>query len=76
MRAGGGGGIDELGGMGVPTPELNEENLALEAEIGRGGDEARGHLQLVAGRVHNRIVVPEEEKHWTRVALDRMLSIQ
>ncbi len=31
---------------------------------------------LVAGQVHNRIVVPEEQKHWTRVALDRMLSIQ
>lgn len=31
---------------------------------------------LVDGEVHNRIVVPEEQKHWTRVALDRMLSIQ
>jgi quinolinate synthase len=31
--------------------------------------------ELVAGRVHNRIVVPDEQKHWTRVALDRMLSI-
>jgi quinolinate synthase len=31
--------------------------------------------ELVAGRVHNRIVVPEEQKHWTKVALDRMLSI-
>jgi quinolinate synthase len=30
---------------------------------------------LLAGRVHNRIVVPEEQKHWTKVALDRMLSI-
>jgi quinolinate synthase len=30
---------------------------------------------LVAGDVHNRIVVPEAQKHWTRVALDRMLSI-
>ena len=30
---------------------------------------------LLAGEVHNRIVVPEREKHWTRVALDRMLSI-
>jgi len=25
--------------------------------------------------VHNRIVVPDEQKHWTKVALDRMLSI-
>jgi quinolinate synthase len=30
---------------------------------------------LVDGEVHNRIVVPEEQKHWTKVALDRMLSI-
>jgi quinolinate synthase len=32
--------------------------------------------ELLEGRVHNRIVVPEEQKHWNRVALDRMLSIQ
>ena len=32
--------------------------------------------ELIEGRVHNRIVVPEEQKHWNRVALDRMLSIQ
>jgi quinolinate synthase len=31
--------------------------------------------ELVAGRVHNRIVVPDEQKHWNRVALERMLSI-
>jgi quinolinate synthase len=31
---------------------------------------------LVAGQVHNRIVVPDDEKHWTKVALERMLSIQ
>ena len=30
---------------------------------------------LLAGQVHNRITVPDREKHWTRVALDRMLSI-
>jgi quinolinate synthase len=30
---------------------------------------------LVAGEVHNRIVVPEAQKYWTKVALDRMLSI-
>ena len=27
------------------------------------------------GVVHNRIVVPEREKEWTRLALDRMLEI-
>ena len=31
---------------------------------------------LLDGDVHNRIVVPEAQKHWTKVALDRMLSIQ
>jgi quinolinate synthase len=31
---------------------------------------------LVAGEVHNRIIVPDDQKHWTRVALDRMLSIK
>ena len=31
---------------------------------------------LADGRVHNRIVVPDDRKHWTKVALDRMLSIQ
>jgi len=31
--------------------------------------------ELVEGRVHNRIVVPEAQKHWNRVALDRMLAI-
>jgi quinolinate synthase len=31
---------------------------------------------LVEGRVHNRVVVPDGQKYWTKVALDRMLSIQ
>jgi quinolinate synthase len=31
---------------------------------------------LVAGEVHNRIIVPDNQKHWTKVALDRMLSIK
>ena len=30
---------------------------------------------LLEGRVHNRIVVPDDQKYWTKVALDRMLSI-
>jgi quinolinate synthase len=30
---------------------------------------------LLDGRIHNRIVVPEEQKQWTRVALDRMLAV-
>jgi quinolinate synthase len=32
--------------------------------------------ELVGGRVHNRITVPDDQKCWTKVALDRMLSIQ
>ena len=31
--------------------------------------------ELVAGRVHNVIEVPERIKHWSKVALDRMLTI-
>ena len=31
---------------------------------------------LVDGEVHNRIIVPDDRKQWTKVALDRMLSIQ
>ena len=30
---------------------------------------------LLDGEVHNRITVPEDQKHWVRVALDRMLSV-
>ena len=30
---------------------------------------------LVDGQVHNRISVSDEQKHWTKVALDRMLSV-
>ena len=30
---------------------------------------------LVGGVVHNRITVPDDRKYWTKVALDRMLSI-
>jgi quinolinate synthase len=31
---------------------------------------------LCAGEIHNRIVVPDDRKYWTKVALDRMLTIQ
>ena len=32
--------------------------------------------ELVEGRVHNRITVSDDQKRWTKIALDRMLSIQ
>jgi len=32
--------------------------------------------ELVEGRVHNRVSVSDDQKQWTKVALDRMLSIQ
>ena len=31
---------------------------------------------LVNGEVRNQVSVPDDHKRWTRVALDRMLSIQ
>jgi len=31
---------------------------------------------LVDGEVHNRVTVPDEQKKWARIALDRMLQIQ
>ena len=30
---------------------------------------------LLDGEVHNRVTVPDEQKKWARIALDRMLSI-
>jgi quinolinate synthase len=31
---------------------------------------------LLEGKVHNRIIVPDDQKQWAKVALDRMLTIQ
>jgi quinolinate synthase len=31
---------------------------------------------LLEGEVHNRITVAEQQKSWTRVALDRMLAVK
>ena len=31
---------------------------------------------LLEGRVHNRIVVPDDQKKWAKIALERMLTIQ
>jgi len=31
---------------------------------------------LVAGQVYNRVTVPPAQKHWTKVALDRMLAVR
>ncbi len=32
--------------------------------------------ELLAGRAQNRVAVPKEQKHWNKIALDRMLSIR
>ena len=32
--------------------------------------------ELIEGRVHNQIVVPDEQKHWVRVSLERMLAVK
>jgi quinolinate synthase len=29
---------------------------------------------LLDGQVHNQIIVPDHQKYWTKVALDRMLN--
>ena len=31
---------------------------------------------LIEGRVHNRIAVPDDQKKWAKIALERMLTIQ
>ncbi|MCM3878559.1 MAG: quinolinate synthase NadA [Vicinamibacterales bacterium] len=31
---------------------------------------------LLDGAVHNQIIVPDEQKYWTKIALDRMLSVR
>jgi quinolinate synthase len=31
---------------------------------------------LIDGRVHNRVVVPDDQKKWAKIALERMLTIQ
>ncbi len=31
--------------------------------------------ELIEGRVHNQIEVPDAQQHWVRVALDRMLEV-
>ncbi len=31
--------------------------------------------ELIEGRVHNQIEVPDAQQHWVRVALDRMLAV-
>ena len=64
--------VDAAGGTGrsvacdVADPASVREAVAAAAATD-------GRLD---GVVHNQIVVPEVTRHWARVALDRMLTIQ
>ena len=49
MGASRGVGAGELPRVKIPTAKLDEEDLALEPERGRGGDHPGGHLELVTG---------------------------
>ena len=55
--------LDESGCLCTTMYRISPQHLAWTLE------------NLVEGRVVNRIRVDEEEKHWARVALDRMLEI-
>jgi quinolinate synthase len=55
--------LDESGCLCTTMYRISPQHLAWTLE------------NLVAGRVVNRIRVADEEKHWARVALDRMLLI-
>jgi len=55
--------LDESGCLCTTMYRISPQHLAWTLE------------NLVEGRVVNRIRVDEEEKHWARIALDRMLEI-
>jgi quinolinate synthase len=55
--------LDESGCLCTTMYRISPQHLAWTLE------------NLVAGHVVNRIRVDDEEKHWARVALDRMLEI-
>ena len=60
----------------VMDASLNQLFKNPEQVIRRHAEHRRAETaELIEGRVHNRIVVPDQQKHWNRVALDRMLSI-
>jgi quinolinate synthase len=54
--------LDDTGCLCTTMYRISPQHLAWALE------------SLVAGRVVNRIQVPEDVKHWARVALDRMLE--
>lgn len=58
---------DEKTHIGERQP-LSEEYLGHHYQRGLEG--------LIDGQVHNRVVVPEPQKRWAQVALDRMLNVQ
>jgi quinolinate synthase len=68
--------IKTVTGSAVGSKWAVATEIHLVNRLARQVQPDRTVLSLVDGVVHNRIMVPEERKHWTRVALDRMLSIQ
>ena len=64
----------------VAVDKITGDAIAFGSEAHKmQGREARDVMvisPLVDGVVHNRIVVPDDQKYWTKVALDRMLSIR
>ena len=59
--------------------ELRGNLVAVAAHAGLvvlGGDFTLAFGSLVDGQVVNEIVVPDEQKKWAKIALDRMLAIK
>ena len=75
----------------MPTPLLSRRARPLTGTIRIPGDKSISHRSLIfgglsvgetviegllEGEVYNRVAVPETQKHFAKLALDRMLSIQ
>ena len=61
---------DETAIVWIDNPPVNALSQAVRAGIIDKVNEA-----LADGEVVNQIIVPEDEKRWAKVALDRMLEI-
>ena len=72
--------VRALDQVGITTPFPIQ---AMAIPIALAGADMIGQARTGTGKtlafgvaLLQRIVVPDEQKHWNRVALDRMLSIQ